>query len=106
MKRFAPFSLSSTRSQRSFRSLRLSAALSSAVAVVGLVDFTQTAPFNADVAPAAVRADEPVDAGVVWAPLYRGVEYSQLFVETPVLNKWQVVKIDLQARGIEFVATG
>lgn len=123
MKRFAPFSLSSTRSQRSFRSLRLSAALFSAVAVVGLADFTpvaqftQNAPFDAngriatlaDFAPNAVRADDSAnsaDSGVVWAPLYRGVEYSQLFVETPVLNKWQVVKIDLQARGVEFVATG
>jgi len=120
MKRFAPFSFSSTRSQRPFRSLRLSAALLAAVAVVGLADFTpvaqlaQNASFNAngriatlaDFAPVAVRADETADSGVVWAPLYRGVEYSQLFVETPVLNKWQVVKIDLQARGIEFVATG
>ncbi len=114
MKHLAPFSLSSTRPRRSFRSLRLSAALFSAVAVVGLADFTpiaQLAPSSqfarsVDFAPSAVRADEPSDAGVVWAPLYRGVEYSQLFVDKPVLNKWQVVKIDLQARGVEFVATG
>ncbi|MBQ7029328.1 MAG: phosphodiester glycosidase family protein, partial [Thermoguttaceae bacterium] len=116
MKKF-PSLFSSFSPRRSLALLRSTAALLTAVAVVGLADFTpvaqlaQNAPFNAngqiatlaDFAPAAVRAD---DSGVVWAPLYRGVEYSQLFVETPVLNKWQVVKIDLQARGIEFVATG
>ena len=82
MKHLAPFSLSSTRPRRSFRSLRLSAALFSAVAVVGLADFTpiaQLAPSSqfarsVDFAPSAVRADEPSDPGVVWAPLYRGVE--------------------------------
>ena len=111
MKHIAPFSLSST---RSFRSLRLSAALFSAVAVVGLADFApiaQLAPFSqsarsAHFASSAVRADEPNAAEIVWEPIYRGVEYARLSVETPVLNKWQVVKIDLQARGVEFVATG
>ncbi|MBQ6829309.1 MAG: phosphodiester glycosidase family protein [Thermoguttaceae bacterium] len=106
MKKLAPFPFSSTRSLRSLRSLRLSAALFSAVAVVGLADFTQTAPFNADFAPVAARADEPKEAAILWEPIYRGVEYARLSVETPVLNKWQVVKIDLQARGVEFVATG
>lgn len=103
MKRLVPFSFSSTRPLASFR---LSAALFAAVAAVGFADFTQTSPFNVRFAPAAVRADESNASNVVWAPLYRGVEYSQLFVETPVLNKWQIVKIDLQARGVEFVATG
>ena len=119
MKKFVPFSFSSISPLCSLASLRLSVATLAAVAVVGLADFTpiaqltQNASFNAngriatlaDFAPAAARAADS-DAGVVWAPLYRGVEYSQLFVETPVLNKWQVVNIDLQARGIEFVATG
>ena len=86
MKQFASFSFSSTRPLRSLASLRLSAATLAAVAVVGLADIAQTSPFNVDFAPAAVRADETADSGVVWAPLYRGVEYSQLFVETPVLN--------------------
>ncbi|MBQ8286140.1 MAG: hypothetical protein IJZ10_07535, partial [Thermoguttaceae bacterium] len=96
MKKLVPFSFSSISPLCSLASLRLSVATLAAVAVVGLADFTpiaqltQNASFNAngriatlaDFAPAAARAADS-DAGVVWAPLYRGVEYSQLFVETP-----------------------
>ncbi|MBR4104431.1 MAG: hypothetical protein IKK39_10280, partial [Thermoguttaceae bacterium] len=83
MKKFVPFSFSSISPLSSLAPLRLSVATLAAVAVVGLADFAQTAPFDADFAPVAVRAADADDSGVVWAPLYRGVEYSQLFVETP-----------------------
>src|SRR5262245_19467438 len=54
---------------------------------------------------AAQELAEPFRGALTWSPRFRGVDHVELVARSPRLMRGHAVRIDLNAAGIEFLAT-